>query len=207
MELTEDQRKLVEPARALFKRIGIRSVSMDDIARELGMSKKTLYQYVENKEELIKLVMSQQTCEDLDVLARHRDEARDAIDELLRNSRYFIRLMRNISPTAVHDLQKYYPEIFHSRVKDHHKDLLQRVQENLERGIREGIYREDLDPTVIAQLYVGMTALVMNRSVFPAHERPLSEILRQYSTYHFNGIVNEAGFARVKMYLEEENLS
>ena len=207
MELTEDQRKLVEPARALFKRIGIRSVSMDDIARELGMSKKTLYQYIENKEELIKLVMSQQTCEDLDVLARHRDEARDAIDELLRNSRYFIRLMRNISPTAVHDLQKYYPEIFHSRVKDHHKDLLQRVQENLERGIREGIYREDLDPTVIAQLYVGMTALVMNRSVFPAHERPLSEILRQYSTYHFNGIVNEAGFARVKMYLEEENLS
>ena len=207
MELTEDQLKLVLPARDLFKRIGIRSVSMDDIARELGMSKKTLYQYVENKEQLVHLVMAQQTCDDLDVLAVHRDEARDAIDELLRNSRYFIRLMRSISPTAMHDLQKYYPDIFHSRVKDHQKVLVQRVKDNLERGIREGIYREDIDAEVIAQLYVGMTALVMDRSVFPAHERPLSEILRQYTTYHFNGIVNEAGFERIKTYLAQEDLS
>ncbi|PPK85581.1 TetR family transcriptional regulator [Neolewinella xylanilytica] len=207
MELTEDQQKLVNSARELFKRIGIRSVSMDDIARELGVSKKTLYQLVDNKEQLVRMVMAEQTCGDLKVLDQHRDEALDAIDELLRNSRYFIRSMRSISPTAVHDLQKYYPDIFHSRVKDHHQVFLDRVKDNLNRGIAEGIYRSDIDAEVIAQLFVGTTAMVMDRSVFPAHERPLSLILHQHSTYHFNGIVNEAGYERVKTYLQQEDLS
>ncbi|MGB3802043.1 MAG: TetR/AcrR family transcriptional regulator [Lewinella sp.] len=207
MELTEEQAKLIGFARDMFKRIGIRSVSMDDIARELGVSKKTLYQIVDNKEQLVGLVMSEQTCEDLDVLQRNRDDARDAIDELLRNSRYFIRLLRSISPTAMHDLQKYYPEIFHSRVKDHHQVLLQRVKDNLERGIAEGIYRKEIDAEVIAQLYVATTTMVVDRETFPTHERPLSDILHQHSTYHFNGIVNEPGFERLKTYLQQEDLS
>ncbi len=180
---------------------------MDDIAREMGLSKKTLYQIVENKEQLVSLVMSEQTCDDMNVLKRNRDEAKDAIDELLRNSRHFIRLIRSISPTALHDLQKYYPDIFHSRVKEHHQVLLERVKDNLNRGIAEGIYRSDIDAEIIAQLYVGMTTMVVDRSIFPGHERPLSEILRQHNTYHFNGIVNEAGFKRVKTYLQQEDLS
>ena len=109
MELTDDQKKLIASAEDMFKRIGIRSVSMDDIARELGVSKKTLYQTVDNKEHLVSMVMAEQTCEDMDVLQRNREEARDAIDELLRNSRHFIRRMRSISPTALHDLQMTRP--------------------------------------------------------------------------------------------------
>ena len=206
MEQQEDWTKVVATSRDLFRRIGIRSVSMDDIARELGVSKKTLYQVVDNKEQLVGMVLSEQTCNDLDVMERNREEAADAIDELLRNSRHFIRLIRSVSPTAMHDLQKYYPEIFHSRVKEHQKALLEGVKQNLRRGIAEGIYRSDIDADVIAHLYVGMTMMVMDRNVFPAYERPLSDILHQHSTYHFNGIVNEAGYERVKTYLQQEDL-
>ena len=188
-------------------RIGIRSVSMDDIARQLGISKKTLYQLVDNKEGLVQLVLEEDTCNDLAMLQRNRDEASDAIDEFLRNSRYFIRQMREVSPTAMHDLQKYYPDIFHNQVKAHQHEFHRGVAANLERGMEEGLYRDDIDAEVIANLYVGMTMMVIDRGVFPAQDRPLSEILRQHSTYHFNGIVNQFGRERLEHYLKQEDLS
>ena len=206
MELNDDQQKLIASAQVLFKRIGIRSVSMDDIARELGVSKKTLYQMVDNKEQLIGLVMSVETCDDMEVLQQNRDEAEDAIDELLRNSRYFIRQMRNMSPTTLHDLRKYYPDLFHTQVKNHQQVFIKRVEENLERGMEEGLYRADIDAEIIANLFVGMTMMVVDREVFPAQERPLSDILHQHSKYHFNGIVNQFGRDRLDQYLKQEDL-
>ncbi|NJB86311.1 AcrR family transcriptional regulator [Lewinella marina] len=199
--------KLVESARDLFMRLGIRSVSMDDIARELGISKKTLYQTVANKEELIQLVLDHGMEEDVRTLEHNRTESTDAIEELLNNSRYFVRQMRKVSPTTMHDLRKYYPEIFHGKVEAHQHHFLRQVMENLQRGKAEGLYREDIDPEVIANLYVGMTMMVVDRGVFPALERPLSDILLQHSTYHFYGIVNEAGRHRLQEYLKEEELS
>ena len=204
---SREQQQLLLKARDLFMRIGIRSVSMDDIARELGISKKTLYQLVENKEGLVEQVLEADTCRDLETLNRNREESADAIDEFLRNSRYFIRQMREMSPTAMHDLRKYYPELFHNQIKAHQHEFHRGVAANLERGMREGLYREDLDAEVIANLYVGMTMMVIDRGVFPAQERPLSEILLQQSTYHFNGVVNAVGRDRLEHYLKQEQLA
>ncbi len=188
-------------------RIGIRSVSMDDIARELGISKKTLYQMVENKEELVQLVLEEDTRQDLCIMVGNRHEAADAIDEFLRNSRYFIREMRKVSPTAMRDLRKYYPDIWHTQVKAHQDEFHKGVAANLERGMEEGLYRDDLDAEVIANLYVGMTVMVIDRGVFPAQDRSLSDILHQHSMYHFNGIVNQFGRDRLDHYLKQEDLS
>lgn len=187
-------------------RIGIRSVSMDDIARELGVSKKTLYQMVANKHELVNLVLEDDTCNDIAVLKENRLNSADAIDEFLRNSRYFIRQMRQVSPTALHDLRKYYPELFHGQIKNHQSEFQRSVSVNLERGMEEGLYRDDIDVDVIASLYVGMTMMVIDRGEFPAHDRPLSDIMRQHSTYHFNGIVNRFGRERLEHYLKQEDL-
>ncbi|MBB4080008.1 AcrR family transcriptional regulator [Lewinella aquimaris] len=206
IEEIKDNRKVLEKAGDMFRSIGIRSVSMDDIARELGISKKTLYQMVDNKEDLIQLVLEEDTRRDIQVLRQHSDQAADAIDELLRNSRYFIRQMRKVSPTTLHDLRKYYPELFHSMVMNHQREFLLSVSNNLERGMEEGLYRADIDAEVIANLYVGMTMMVVDRGVFPAQERPLSEIIRQHSSYHFNGIVNQFGRDRLDHYLKQEDL-
>jgi len=205
--MTRERKQLIEKAAELFMRIGIRSVSMDDIARELGVSKKTLYQTVTNKETLIQLVLEDDTCKDIALLKDSRHASADAIDEHLRNSRYFIREMRKISPTAMHDLRKYYPEIFHNQVKTHREAFHRNVAENLERGMEEGLYRDDLDAEVIANLYAGMTAMVIDKGVFPAQERSLSEILHQHTMYHFNGVVNQFGRERLEQYLRQEELS
>lgn len=191
---------------SLFKRLGIKSVSMDDIAREVGMSKKTLYQLVENKEDLImKVVESDFEC-DKKMFARHAQQASDAIDEFLRNSRYFIREMRAISPSTMYDLQKYYPMIWREMFQNHHLQFQRDLMRNLERGMEEGLYRDGVDPQVVATLYSGMMGMVIDRQAFPNHDRPLSEIIRQMTEYHFNGIVNQFGRERLERYLSTEAL-
>lgn len=179
---------------------------MDDVARELGVSKKTLYQMVENKEDLIRQVMQGDFEADKQMFVRHAEEASDAIDEFLRNSRYFIREMRELSPATLHDLKKYYPAIWREMFQNHQREFQAGLARNLERGMEEGLYRDGLDPFVIATLYSGMMAMVVDRQVFPAHERPLSDIIRQMTGYHFNGIVNQFGRDRLDHYLNKEAL-
>lgn len=197
---------LTATAAAMFKRVGIKSVSMDDIAREMGASKKTLYQLVGNKEDLVGMVMEADFKEDVCRFIENHDRSTDAIDEFLRNSRYFIRQMREISPAALHDLQKYYPAIWKGMMQSHHEEFRIKLSENLERGMEEGLYRNNIDPNVVATLYSGMMAMVIDRKVFPAYDRPLSDIVRQMTEYHFHGIVNQFGRERLEKYLNEEAL-
>ena len=198
--------QLTRTAHDMFMRLGIKSVSMDDIAREMGVSKKTIYVEVSNKEELIKLVMEDDYQEDMNTLALNREEAVDAIDEFLRNSRYFIRQMRTMSPATLRDLQKYYPVIWKSLVQNHHLEFSKSLTANLERGLEEGIYRDDLDPIIIARFYSSMMMSVIDTSIFPAQERSISNIISQLSRYHFHGIVNQFGRERLDKYLNKEAL-
>lgn len=205
-ETAEIKNKLIQTADEMFMRLGIKSVSMDDIARELGVSKKTVYQFVENKRELVNLVMEEDACKDIAVIKENHEQSKDAIDEFLCNSRYFIRQMREISPATLRDLQKYYPDIWKEQLQAHHAEFTKSIAANLERGMEEGLYRDDLDSEIIANLYTGMMMMIIDTSVFPAQERTLSQIISQHSKYHFNGIVNQFGRDRLEEYLRQEAL-
>lgn len=200
------QEDLLKAAHKLYMGVGIKSVSMDDIAREMGVSKKTIYQVVENKEQLIDMVMQQDACEDRKVLTRNRSDSKDAIDEFLRNSRFFIRQMRQISPTTFRDLQKYYPAIWKEQMETHHAEFRQSIADNMERGLEEGLYREDIDSEIIATLYSGMMMMVIDRIQFPAQDRLISDIISQLTRYHFRGITNQFGQERLDSYLKQEAL-
>ena len=198
--------QLIDSATDLFMRLGIKSVSMDDLAREMGVSKKTIYQEVGNKEALVELVMKCDTENDLRRIRQHEHEAHDAIDEFLRNSRYFIREMRDINPTTMRDLQKYYPGVWRATMEKHQDINNEIVARNIQRGMEEGLYRDDLDAEVIANFYVGLVSVMIDAVVFPARDRPLSEIIRHHSMYHLNGIVNQFGRERMDQYLRTETL-
>lgn len=205
-ENDNNREQVIQAAHSMFMRLGLKSVSMDDIAREMGVSKKTIYQVVENKEQLIQLVMEQDACKDLRIINQNHLEAKDAIDESLRNSRYFIRAMREISPTTLRDLQKYYPSIWKEQMEAHHAEFRNSIARNIERGMEEGLYRDDLEADLIAQLYVGMMMMVIDKNIFPAQDRSVSDIISQLSRYHFHGIVNQFGRDRLDKYLNKEAL-
>ena len=204
MDIVRNQ--ILEEAEALYTRYGLKSVSMDDVARKVGISKKTLYQHFAKKEDLIKEVMQCNFEEDLEHFAASLNDSTDAIDEFLRNSRYFIREMRQISPTLFYDMQKYYGNIWLEQAKAHMSYFEKSMQDNIERGISEGLYRDDLIPSVISRIYQSTVMALLDTSIFPAHEISLDRIIQQKSLYHLYGIVTSAGRDRLLEHLDREQL-
>lgn len=200
------KKQLIESAGQMYRRLGIKSVSMDDVAREMGVSKKTIYTIVENKEALVDLVMECDFEKDMTVMSKNLRESKDAIDEFLRNSRYFIRQMREISPATLRDLKKYYPKTWEQQLQGHQEEFKRSIIANLERGMEEGLYRSDLHTEIIATLHAATVGLVIDTSVFPANERTISEVINHHGRYHLNGIVNQFGRDRVEAYLQQEDL-
>lgn len=186
-------------------RYGIRSVSMDDIARELGVSKKTLYQQIENKSDLIKRIFNNKCEEEMYEISQMRETATDAIDEQVKVVRFMIGRLRIISPASRYDLQKYYKDI-HRDVEDFHREFFRQfIQDNLERGKEEGLYRANVDAVVIAKLFVSMAINLGHNEYFSVHEFSLEELVRQLFHYHINGVASDAGLAVMQTYLQGDN--
>lgn len=198
--------KIVTAAEKLFMRYGIKSVSMDDVTRELGISKKTLYQYIDKKETLVNLVMQCNGERDMATIAQSHSDSNDAIDEYLRNSRYFIREMRKVSPAALYDLKKYYPAIWQNQMANHIDYFMQSIEVNISRGIEEELYRPDLIAVVIARLYAQTVIAIADSSMFPAQNFTIDRIIHQHALYHLHGIVNQKGRERMQEYLAQEEL-
>ena len=193
--------QVVAAATRRFNRHGFKSVTMDDIARELGMSKKTLYQVVSNKVELIDLSLDADMVRDEEVIARVSAEARDAIHAMLSIARHFTEQMRDVNPAALYDLHKYYRPSW-ERLDAHHNDkMIEHVRTNLRRGQDEGLYRDNLNRELIAHLFVQGPQAFMNPERFPLKQHEWDDVLNQFMRYHLNGVVNERGRERLQAYL------
>ncbi|MEM6396104.1 MAG: TetR/AcrR family transcriptional regulator [Bacteroidota bacterium] len=204
--MDETKSQIVEEAEGLFMRYGLKSVSMDDVARKLGMSKKTLYQHVSSKEELITLVMTCNAEKDMQQFEENQNASADAIDEYLGNSRYFIREMRQISPTFFYDMQKYYGGIWQERRQSHMGYFEDEIRKNIERGQTEGYYREDVHPEVIMKMHNQTIMAIVDTSLFPAMENSMEDLIREHALYHLHGILTKAGRKRLQEHLKREEL-
>ena len=192
--------EILEGARGLYMRYGIKSVTMDDVARELGISKKTLYQHVDNKEDLIKNIIQQHIAEEKECMADITTEARDPIEQILMIARYVLQVLRSVQPTTMFDLKKYYREIWQMMDQFHQEHVYRMIRANLEEGVQQGLYRDDLDPDIIAKLYVGKTMLLTDDEFFPLREYDRDRLFSEYIIYHLRGIVSDEGLQKLKTY-------
>lgn len=166
----ENKDRILTRAAALFMRNGIRSVSMDDIAADLGMSKKTLYKTFTNKDEIVLGVMSTHLCQAQGECARVASHATDAVQEMLTISAWADQQFGNIHPSIFHDLRKYYPAAW-TLFRAHKSGfILEQITRNLRRGIAEGLFRADLDVDVLARLNLAQIELVFDAELYPPAE-------------------------------------
>ncbi|NJN33424.1 MAG: TetR/AcrR family transcriptional regulator [Saprospiraceae bacterium] len=179
--MVETKENILLKAQTLFLRYGIKSVTMDDVARELNISKKTLYQFYENKADLLNSITELNEKKDRAAMTRILSESKDAIDEMFGIARYVTsEIMQIISPTALYDLQKYYPEIWAKFEEFNARFIYEHIKNNLERGIREGLYRENISADIIAKLYVGKTQCVVDEDMFPSRGYDKLTLFKQY---------------------------
>ncbi len=154
MSIMEEQKELIiNTALSKFKQYGIKSVSIDDICREMGMSKKTFYVYFPGKEELIMAVLEQMNA-DVERSADKFMEGKTALECItgLMDLHSRVSDVHKIPPFS-YDLRKYYPKLYKEHVSNVHLGTKKILMQHLEKGKQEGVYREDLDVEMCAIMF------------------------------------------------------
>ncbi len=189
-------------------RYGIKSVTMDDVARNLGMSKKTLYKYVTDKRDLVKKVMMMGRQEDVRVISEVMSKNLNAIDENFEISKFVVEKVKNIHPSIFYDLEKYYSDAW--KVFEEHKQefIYDCVYQNLEKGMKEGLYRNDLNASIISKLYVSKMDDIWDTQLFPPGEYRFDKVYMEMFRYHIRGIASDKGIEYLieKVKKEKSNL-
>jgi hypothetical protein len=185
--------QIIENTSDIFMRYGIKSVTMDDVARELKISKKTLYKYVDDKLDLVCKVMHMQCSMDQKFMSGFTAESSNAIDESLMMTEYVGGKLKSIHPSIHYDLEKYYPEAWGMFYDHKHEYIYNSMVANLERGIAEGLYRDNLNVEIIAKLYVSKIDIIFDPSVFPVSQFNFNDVHIEMVGYHIRGIASPDG--------------
>lgn len=177
----------------LYRKYGIKSVTMDDVARELGMSKKTLYQYVKDKNELVEKTIELELNQNLCVINESLEEQLNAIEELFEVNRCIHQMIKQYNPSMDYDLKKYYPDLYKKAHEVKRKNMYTSVLANITKGKKDGLFREELNEEIIAKLYVSRIEGSMNSEVFTQEEILSSKVHKEIFIYHIRGMANEKG--------------
>jgi len=191
MEMQE--KKILEKSAELFMRFGVRSITMDDIARELGMSKKTLYQYSENKEDLIYKTLQNHFTQEKSLCKHLMNEHENAIEEMLQLGKHLIEEMRDTNHAVLFDLKKYYPEAFALVEEYRHTFIADMMLNNIKKGIKQGLYRKDFKPELITRFYIAKFDIFFTGNYSTVKDFSMSDIHRESIIYHIRGIASDKG--------------
>jgi AcrR family transcriptional regulator len=151
----------------VFLRLGIKSVSMDDISRSLGISKKTLYTYYNTKNELVSATVELHINEDEKQIKKIVNSSENAIDEMVKIARHILKFLRTMSPSTMYDLHKYHYDVWRLIETKHFAFIFTIIKQNIIRGKLEGLYREEVNEEILAKLYVQQSLSISNETVFP----------------------------------------
>lgn len=192
--MEEKQQEILCKVDQLFMRHGMKSVTMDDVAGELKVSKKTLYKYVKDKADLVCQVIRNHCNEDKGVVEEISGRNDNAIDELLEISHYFAGMLQRMHPSVHYDLEKYYPEAWDVFTKEHKEGHVQQtITNNIKKGIKAGLYRKGINISIITKLYISKVDLCFDPVMFPITDYRFTEVQREMLLYHIRGIATTKG--------------
>ncbi len=191
----------------LYRKYGIKSITMDDVASQLGMSKKTLYQHVRDKDDLVGKVIDLELEIQEQEMECVQDASLNAIETLLLVSKVINHKLKQINPSTEYDLRKYYPQHFQKLVKARRERMYRNVVANIEKGKQEGLYREELDADVIGKLQVSRIEHMTENDLFGIDEFTSPRFFQEIFIYHIRGIANEKGIAFLESKLKDFDIN
>ena len=198
---TKERIKLA--AHDLTMQYGIRSVSMDDIAASLGMSKKTIYQFYKDKDELVIAVVESVLAHTQTACNCDKERAENAVHEVMLSMEMITQLFRSMNPSILFDMQKYHPDAFQKFLKHKNEFIYNVMVENIQRGIREELYRPELNVEIMARFRVDSMFIPFNPEFQRKLKYTLLEIEQQLITHFLFGLVSIKGYRLVMKYIQQ----
>ncbi|QEM04179.1 TetR/AcrR family transcriptional regulator [Mucilaginibacter rubeus] len=197
--------RIIKGAEDLFLTAGIKSITMDDIARHLGMSKKTIYQFFKDKNELVVALTKKKLKEDEDQMNEIISKSANVIEEMINMTKCSEEIFSRTNPIVIHDLQKYHAEAWDDFQRFKAGVLIQKMEELLTKGMGQGYIRKDIDVKIMARMRVNQVELGFNTSIFPVTEFSPWKVQVQFLD-HFNyGICTLEGYKLLNEYKNINN--
>jgi AcrR family transcriptional regulator len=199
----EPQEKILQKAFELFKRYGIRSVTMDEIAGQCGVSKKTVYHYFEDKESLVSAVMDNMISKTEICCKTHSQIAENAVHEIFLTADMIQEMMEGINPILMYDLRKYYNTAFAQLEKHKQQFIYSILKANMEKGIAEGLYREDIKVDVLTRYQIHNMAVAFEEDIFPKSKYTVTELDYELTLYNLYGLATSKGAKLIEKYKQQ----
>jgi TetR/AcrR family transcriptional regulator, cholesterol catabolism regulator len=184
---------ILEQVRRLYRRYGIKSVTMDDVAHHLNISKKTLYEHFNDKEDLVRSILILENDIHTKVLAEIVSQELNAVEELLEVYRQIHKRFRDYNPSMEYDIRKYYPDLYTNIREIRRKNMLDSFLNNMNKGKKEGLFRQDLNTKIIARLHVLRIENLYDNDLFSIEELTSFNVFHELFVYHMHGILSDKG--------------
>lgn len=194
-------------AHELVMQYSIRSISMDDIAAKVGMSKKTLYQYYKDKDELIEAVVEDVLVHNKIHCETDRKSAKNVIHEVFLSLDMMAEMFRSMNTSVIYDLQKYHPKAFQKFLKHKNEYIYNIIRNNLEKGIEEELYRSDINVEVLSRYRVEIMLIAFNPDFVRIVKSTILDVEQEIILHFLYGVVNLKGHKLILKYLADRNKS
>lgn len=189
----EPLEKILSASVELFSQYGFKTITMDDVARRAGISKKTLYQHFANKQEVVNESViwyknnSTASCE------ANLENTENAIEGMVRIMAFFDEMHKRINPMAVFEMQRFYPEAyktFRDMLED--RDVVL-IRENILQGIKEELYRADINPDLLARYRLETSLLILQPNLMVNDRNSLMSVALEIAEHFLYGIMTPKG--------------
>ena len=202
MELKD---RIKQKAQDLFRRYGIKSVTMDEIAAQVGMSKKTIYHCFSDKNELVDEVVDDMLAENKIFCIASRKKATNAIEADQMGMESLQEMLGNMNPSILYDIERGHPQTFKKFLQYKYNFLFDLMKQNIEQGKEEGLYREDVNAEFVSKVRLEMIMLAFNEEIFPKGKYPLVYIQHELMEYFLYAIVTPKGYKMITKYLKVQS--
>ena len=197
--------KILIGASDLFLSYGFKSVTMDDIANKMGMSKKTIYQHFTNKTKLVEAT----TLFVFEFISKGIDQIcaleKNPIEEIYSIKQFLMEHLKDEKSSPQYQLQKYYPKIYNTLKSKQYEVMKSCVINNLNRGVELGLYRNDIHIDFIARVYFNAMLALKDKDLFPNHQFSMNMLMNNYLEYHIRGICTPKGLNNLDAYLSNQS--
>ncbi|QED38716.1 TetR/AcrR family transcriptional regulator [Antarcticibacterium arcticum] len=196
--------QIINTSADLFLSLGFKSVTMDDIAQNMGISKKTIYAHFPTKTKLIEAVTLYVLQKITEGIEEIKSKSYNPIEELFKIKQFTTSYLKDEKSSPQFQLEKYYPKIYREVHKSNHHLISCSIEENLNRGIATGDYRSNIPVDFISKIYfVGITG-IKNPSLFPPELQGLKILYDNFLEYHLRAIATPAGLEKLNQFITND---
>ncbi len=199
--------RIQSKAKELFHQYGFKSVTMDEIASQSGVSKKTIYQYYSDKDELVDVVIRNITSYSKFLCDQNIGMARDAVHELFQAMNVIQQIIGDMNPVMMYDLERAHPNSYKVFLDFRNKYLHDVIIANLHRGIKEGLYRPDINIELVTKIRLEQLMLGFNQHIFPPSKFNIVDTQKSIIEHFLFGVASLKGFNLILKYKEESTKS